>query len=138
MSIKMEPTNQSSALLGKWIVIGCQLNSVWLPHPIFENFIYTFPDTSHFKLDWADLTFPKYVGGFPKSDNGTISLNMTVTPNTIDLVPATGPHAGKTMQGIFEIDHDILKANFAFPGNERPKVFSAGHGQVYEIWQRVQ
>lgn len=138
ITMKMEPTGQSPALVGKWIVIGCQLNGVWLPHPIFENFIYSFPDLGHYTLSWADLTFPKYVGGFPKSDNGTISINTQVIPNTIDLVPAAGPYAGKTMMGIFELDHDVLKANFAFPGNERPKVFSAGQGQVYEIWQRIQ
>ncbi|WP_068469242.1 TIGR03067 domain-containing protein [Candidatus Protochlamydia phocaeensis] len=127
----------TARLEGKWRVIGCQLNTVWLPSPIFENFIYSFPDKEHYKLDWADLTFPKYVGGFPKSPTGRISINTNVTPNEMDLVPDTGPYAGQTLKGIFELDHDILKANFSFPDHARPKEFAAEQNQVYEIWQRL-
>lgn len=128
---------KESNLIGKWKVIGCQLNTIWLPTPIFQHFIYGFPDTGHFVLDWADLTFPKYAGGFPKSDKGKISLDTNVSPHTIDLVPDSGPFAGQTFKGIFDVDHDILKANFAFPGKARPKEFKAEEGQVYEIWQRI-
>jgi uncharacterized protein (TIGR03067 family) len=124
-------------LKGEWKVIGCQLNGVWLPLPIFENFIYAFPDEHHFTLAWGDLTFPKYAGGFPKSDKGTISLNQKEIPNTIDLTPASGPFAGQIFKGIFHLDFDVLKANFAFPGKDRPKEFRALEGQVYEIWQRL-
>lgn len=130
--------SQSIPLEGKWKVIGCQLNGIWLPHAIFKHFIYTFPDKGHFTLDWAELSFPKYVGGFPKSDKGTISLRTEEKPYEIDLIPSTGPYAGQLLKGIFEIDHDILKAIFAFPNHERPKEFSAGQGEVYEIWQRLQ
>jgi uncharacterized protein (TIGR03067 family) len=136
-SMSAVKSKDSPTLPGKWKVIGCQLNGVWLPTPIFENFIYSFADTHHFNLAWGDLSFSKYVGGFPKSDSGTISLNTDTTPNTIDLVPNSGPFAGQTFKGIFELDHDILKANFGLPGNERPQVFSAQEGQVYEVWQRL-
>ena len=126
-----------SGLAGKWKVIGCQLDGIWLPPPIFENFIYHFPDDSHFTLAWGELSFPKYTGSFPKSDKGTISLNTKISPPTVDLVPASGPFAGQTFKGIFDLDFDILKACFAFPGKERPKEFNAQEGQVYEIWQRL-
>lgn len=134
---KREEMNNKTHLEGKWRVIGCQLNTVWLPTPIFENFIYSFPDKEHYKLAWADLTFPKYVGGFPKSESGRISLNTNVTPNEIDLIPDTGPYAGQAFKGIFDLDYDLLKANFAFPGHDRPKEFKAEQNQVYEIWQRL-
>ena len=56
----------------------------------------------------------------------------TITRETdsyeIDLIPDEGVFAGKPFQGILELDHDLLKANFAFPGNPRPGVFSAGQG----------
>lgn len=130
-------SKQEIGLKGNWKVIGCQLNGVWLPTVIFEYFVYAFPDLTHFTLAWSDLSFGKYAGGFPKSDQGTIVLNTKESPNTIDLVPATGPFAGQTFKGIFELDHDILKANFGLPGNERPKEFTAKQGQVYEIWQRL-
>lgn len=124
----------SSKLVGNWKVIGCQLNTVWLPYDIFKHFIYKFPDMKHFGLAWGDLTFPKYVGGFPKSESGKINLDK----EQIDLIPDTGPFARQTFKGIFELDYDILKANFAFPDHPRPKSFSAAKGQVYEIWQRIQ
>jgi len=124
-------------LKGKWKVIGCQLNGKWLPLPIFENFIYQFPDLMHFTLDWSDLTYPNYVGGFPKSDSGKITLHLDQQPYQMDLVPDKGPHAGEMFKGIFELDHDILKANFGLPGYERPKAFTAQKGEVYEIWQRL-
>jgi len=124
---------KENTLKGKWKVIGCQLNGVWLPRPIFKNFIYEFPDESHFTLLWGDLSFPKYTGSFPKSESGKITLNN----NQIDLIPDSGPFTGQTFKGIFDLDHDILKANFAFPNNERPKAFNAEKNQVYEIWQRL-
>lgn len=129
--------SERSGIIGSWKVIGCQLNTVWLPYPIFENFIYSFPDEAHFTLAWGDLTYPNYVGGFPKSEAGVISLSTQTDPHTIDLTPNSGPFAGQTFQGIFHLDHDILKANFAFPKNPRPETFNALQGHVYEIWQRL-
>lgn len=137
MPSKDSSNPQNFALKGEWKVIGCQLNTLWLPPSIFENFIYSFPDEKHFSLRWGDLTFPNYVGGFPKSDKGIISVQRSSTPNLIDLIPSSGPFAQKIFKGIFELDHDILKANFAFPGHERPSVFSAQEGEVYEVWQRL-
>ncbi|KAF3362628.1 hypothetical protein PHSC3_000867 [Chlamydiales bacterium STE3] len=126
-------------LEGKWKVIGCQLNGIWLPPPIFDKFIYEFPDLEHFKLAWGELSYGNYMGGFPKSDHGAITLNLKEQPHAIDLIPATGPFAGKPFKGILELDHDILKAIFSIPGQaaERPKTFQAQNGQVYEIWQRL-
>lgn len=134
---KTSHTKKTPSLRGDWKVIGCQLNTRWLAPAIFEHFIYRFPDDSHFKLLGGELTYPTYMGGFPKSEGGTISINAAAAPYTIDLTPGSGPFAGQTFLGIFELDHDILKANFAFPNHERPKFFSASQGEVYEIWQRL-
>lgn len=122
-------------LVGKWKVIGCQLNGVWLPTSIFQEFRYSFTKDDKFRLDWAELSFPQYVGGFPKSKTGKVVFGSN--KNEMDLVPDDGPFANKPLTGIFELDHDILKAIFSFPGTERPKVFNTSQGQVYEIWQRV-
>ena len=124
-------------LLGNWKVIGCQLNGTWLPDSIFREFRYGFQENDTFFLLWGELSFPQYVGGFPKSKTGRVKIDTSVTPHAIDLLPDDGPFAGKTFQGIFELDHDVMKGNFAFPDHPRPQVFSAQQGQVYEIWQRV-
>ncbi|MBX3076726.1 TIGR03067 domain-containing protein [Candidatus Obscuribacterales bacterium] len=125
-------------LVGKWKVIGCQLNGRWLPYSIFQEFRYSFLANDTFKLEWAELSFPQYVGGFPKSETGKVVFGKSDKPSEIDLIPDDGPFAGKALLGIFELDHDVLKAIFSFPGTERPTVFNTKQGQVYEIWQRVE
>ncbi|QXP84006.1 TIGR03067 domain-containing protein [Methylococcus sp. ANG] len=124
-------------LVGSWKVIGCQLNTKWLPDSIFREFRYKFTPDDHFLLDWSELTYPQFLGGFPKSATGKVIINIDAAPQQIDFIPDEGPFSGKALLGIFELDHDILKANFAFPGNPRPTEFTASDGQVYEIWQRV-
>ena len=125
------------ALLGNWKVIACQLNTRWLPDSIFREFRYQFNENDTFSIDWANVTYPQFVGGFPKSTTGKVTINTDVTPNEIDFIPDEGPFKGESLQGIFELDHDIFKANFSFPGTPRPSVFDSQQGQVYEVWQRV-
>jgi uncharacterized protein (TIGR03067 family) len=128
----------SNSLDGKWKVVACQLNGMWLPEAIFREFRYLLADDERYSILWSEVTFPAYLGGFPKSKSGRILINRNSTPYEIDLIPDEGIFAGKLFQGIFELDHDLLKANFAFPGNPRPGVFSAGQDQVYEVWLRVE
>jgi uncharacterized protein (TIGR03067 family) len=121
-------------LLGHWKVIACQLNNTWLPREIFMMFRYEITDGA-FKIHWADLSFPNWVGSFPKSDSGKIL--GAEDGHTIDFVPNSGPNAHKNYQGIYQLDYDILKANFAFPDHDRPKVMHSKKGEVYEVWQRI-
>lgn len=124
-------------LAGRWKVIGCQLNGVWLPESIFREFVYVLTGDDRYSILWSDLTYPAYQGGFPKSKTGGLRFEPGSRPGRVDLVPAEGPHQGKTFPGIFELDHDILKANFALPGNPRPSAFTAKRCEVYEVWQRI-
>ncbi|HEV8716430.1 MAG TPA: TIGR03067 domain-containing protein [Candidatus Binatia bacterium] len=136
--VSQKESSPSGSLDGKWKVIACQLNGTWLPESIFREFRYILADDERYSILWSELTFPAYIGGFPKSKSGRVTINRNSGPNQIDLTPDDGPFAGKPFQGIFELDHDILKANFSLPGNPRPAVFSAGQGQVYEVWLRVE
>jgi uncharacterized protein (TIGR03067 family) len=88
-------------------------------------------------LNWngGELSFPTYVGGFPKCKRGRILLKTQAHLGAIDLIPDTAPYAGQTFFGIYELDQGILKASFAFPNNQRPGAFTAAQGQVDEIWQ---
>ena len=124
-------------LKGSWKVIACQLHGTWLPESIFREFRYTLTDTGEYVIQWSELSYPAFMGGFPKSKMGKISVDLNATPQRIDLVPDEGPFAGQVFQGIFDLDHDVCRGNFAFPGHPRPTAFSAQQGQVYEIWLRV-
>ncbi|MDZ4837516.1 MAG: hypothetical protein SGJ27_27335 [Candidatus Melainabacteria bacterium] len=68
-------------LVGEWKVIGCQLHGKWLPYSIFQEFRYSFNDDDTFTLEWAELSFPQYVGGFPKSKTGGVAIDTSVSPN---------------------------------------------------------
>ena len=124
-------------LIGKWKVIGCQLHGTWLPYSIFQEFRYSFTADDRFQLLWAELSYPQYVGGFPKTKSGKVVISPGDKPQHMDLIPDDGPFGGNVLAGIFELDHDVLKAIFSFPGTDRPEVFQTKQGQVYEIWQRL-
>lgn len=124
-------------LIGEWKVIGCQLHGKWLPYSIFQEFRYIFNEDDTFTLEWSELSYPQYVGGFPKSRTGKVAINTKARPQQIDLMPDEGPFEEQNLHGIFELDHDVLKAIFSFPGTPRSEVFQTTQGQVYEIWQRV-
>lgn len=122
-------------LAGDWKVIGCKLHGRWLPNSIFREFIYTIHSDDRFSIEWAELSYHDFQGGFPKSDSGKIKFGKCA--KDIDFIPDSGPFEAKSIEGIFELDHDVLKAIFSFPGTNRPEVFDAKQGQVYEIWQRL-
>jgi uncharacterized protein (TIGR03067 family) len=68
---------------------------------------------------------------------GTMTLDATKKPKTIDAQPAGPP--GKMpplMLGIYEIDGTTLKLCFSAPGKQRPTDFSAkvGSGNTLTVW----
>ena len=71
--------------------------------------------------------------------SGTLKVDATKTPKTIEATRAEGPDQGKAMLGIYEIEGDKQKACFAPPGQSRPTEFAskAGTGHVLTIWQRA-
>jgi len=64
---------------------------------------------------------------------GTIEINPTKKPKTIDVKPDSGSNKGKTLLGIYELDGDNLKICLAAPGKERPTAF----GTAPEIGQQL-
>lgn len=126
----------SPALVGRWKVIACQLHGKWLPEAIFREFRYVITADSRYSLEWGELSFGPFVGGFPKSPAGKLVFSDG-EEGTVDLIPDTGPFARQPFQGVFELDHDILKANFGIPGHPRATAFAAEQGQVYEVWVRT-
>jgi uncharacterized protein (TIGR03067 family) len=61
-----------------------------------------------------------------KDDEGTYKIDSTKKPKHIDLTPTTGGEAGKTMQGIYELEGDTLKICFGRP--DRPKELASKEG----------
>ncbi len=62
-------------LTGRWKVIACQLHGTWLPDSIFREFRYNLTAEGAFVIQWAELSYPAFLGGFPKSKTGKVSVD---------------------------------------------------------------
>ena len=69
---------------------------------------------------------------------GTVEINPSKNPKTIDIKPDTGSNKGKTLLGIYELDGDNLKICLALPGKDRPTAFAtaAENRQQLVVYKR--
>ena len=69
---------------------------------------------------------------------GTIKINATKKPKTIDVKPDSGTNKGKTLLGIYELDGDSLKICLALPDKDRPAAFAtaAENGQQLVVYKQ--
>jgi uncharacterized protein (TIGR03067 family) len=69
---------------------------------------------------------------------GTIKLDPTKKPKTIDVTFTEGDRKGTTGLGIYEIDSDAFRVCIARAGEERPADFSAkvGSGRTLIVYKR--
>jgi len=60
------------------------------------------------------------------------------SPKTIDYLNLAGPNKGKSQQGIYKLDGDMLTVLVAAPGAARPTEFKAapGDGGTLTVWKR--
>jgi uncharacterized protein (TIGR03067 family) len=70
---------------------------------------------------------------------GTIKLDPTKRPKTIDVTYTEGERKGKTALGIYDIESDTFRVCVARPGDERPAEFSAkaGSGRTLIVYKRA-
>jgi uncharacterized protein (TIGR03067 family) len=70
---------------------------------------------------------------------GTLKIDSTKKPKTIDATRTQGSDSDKAMLGIYELEGDKQKVCFAPPGKNRPTEFTskAGTGHVLTIWQKA-
>lgn len=71
------------------------------------------------------------------SASGIFKTDPTRRPKTVDSIQSTGPDAGKTILGIYEIIDDRNKrACWAAPGKPRPTDFTStpGSGRLLQYW----
>jgi uncharacterized protein (TIGR03067 family) len=64
---------------------------------------------------------------------GTIEINPSKKPKTIDVTPDSGSNKGKTLLGIYELDGDNLKTCLALPGKDRPADFATAAEDAQQL-----
>ena len=78
------------------------------------------------KLVLKDDTYTVTVGD--KVDRGTVKLDVSKSPKTLDITGTEGPNKGKTFTAIYELSGDTLKVCYNLTGTERPSEFKTKEG----------
>jgi len=72
---------------------------------------------------------------------GTLTIDPTQTPKTLDIAVTSGDYKGKKSLGIYELDGDTLKLCWTFfiVDRDRPKTFATetGANLILTVYQRV-
>jgi len=63
-------------------------------------------------------------------DRGDVRVDRSVFPPAMDIVGVSGPHAGRTMLAIFQLDGDRLTVCYDLDGSERPQGRHAQEDQL--------
>jgi len=86
------------------------------------------------------ITEDRYVLDTSKgARKGTLKIDPTKTPKTVNLTETEGDNKGNTTPGIYEFSGDTRKVCLAPTGKERPSEFAApsGSGNILIVLKRV-
>jgi uncharacterized protein (TIGR03067 family) len=65
------------------------------------------------------------------NERGTLKIDASKSPATIDLTIAEGPDAGKTQTGVIQVKGETLTGHFSLPGaSGRPSDFTPQEGFI--------
>ena len=104
---------------------GKKIQGTWLPTEA-DLGGQKFPEETlkTMKLVLKDDTYTVTVG--KQDDKGTVKLESSKTPKTMDIVGTEGPNKGKTILAIYELKEDKLRICYRLKGEKRPTEFKTG------------
>jgi uncharacterized protein (TIGR03067 family) len=113
----------AAALQGTWVISS--INGQTAPE-----------GSPEMTLTFTGDKYSQAVGG-EVNERGTIKVDASKTPMTIDLIIVEGADAGKTQLGIFEITGDTIRASLDNPGaQQRPKDFTLSEGSLMFVGKK--
>lgn len=100
------------------------IQGTWLPTAA-ELAGKKFPDEVRktIKLVVKNDKYTVFVG--EKPDHGTIKLDRSAKPKTLDITGTEGPNKGKTILAIYERNGDTLRICYDLSGKGRPTAFKS-------------
>ena len=112
---------------GDWVVVSMVADGMKVPDDDAQVFFRTVKDDKY-----AVTRYNK------KAGQGTIKLDATKKPRTIDSTPDGPADKVKPILGIYEFDGDLLRICNSRPGKDRPTDFEAKEGSEHTciVWQR--
>ena len=113
-------------LNGIWIAESAELGGQPFPEEIRKSFRLTLQDNSY------------VVASGKTQDKGTIKVDSTATPKTMDIRGSEGPNKGKEIQAIYEFDGTTLKICYDLSGKARPTEFqsTAANQHLLVVYRR--
>jgi uncharacterized protein (TIGR03067 family) len=105
-------TKDNEAMQGTWMPTEAELGGQKFPDEVRKTI----------KLVIKDDKYTVTVGQ-EGDDKGTVKLDPSATPKTMDISGTEGPNKGKTFLCIYELDGDTLKVCYDLSGKARPTEF---------------
>jgi uncharacterized protein (TIGR03067 family) len=110
---KME---DSAMLNGTWIPIDAELGGRPFPGDVLKTLTLVVKD-GQYTVDWAGVV-----------DKGTLSVEPTANPKTMDITGTEGPSEGRRFFAIYEFKGDTLRICYDVGGTDRPTEFKTAVG----------
>src|SRR5262249_36844784 len=121
------PTGPATELEGDWEMVSAVFNGA----PMDES-----------AVKWCKRTIRGNVttvtAGPQVFLKAKFTLDSSKDPGFVDYLNLGGPSAGKSQEGIFELNDNILKICVSAPGKPRPTDFSSNprDGRSFTVWRR--
>ena len=118
-----------NAMVALTLLLGEELNGTWKPVEIeFGGMKLPEASFSAWRLELAKGTYA--LKGAESPDSGTVKVDATKKPMTMDVVGTDGPNKGKTFLCIYELSGDTLKICYDLSGKQRPAEFKTEKGTM--------
>jgi uncharacterized protein (TIGR03067 family) len=113
---------------GVWKVAGLEANGSAVPSEDIPSILVTI----------KDHTFSAAIED--RNERGSFTVDSSRAPGQMDIRPETGPDAGESLPGIFEMTPDGFRVCYARPGRPRPATFSTSEeaGRLLLVYKRQQ
>jgi uncharacterized protein (TIGR03067 family) len=107
---------KDDTMQGTWVAATAELGGKMFPDEIRKTI----------KLEVKGDKYTVTVGKV--ADYGTVKLNPSAKPKTIDITGTEGPNKGRTFLAIYERKGDTLRVCYDLSGKNRPKEFKTEEG----------
>lgn len=114
-------TKPASELEGVWVVASAELAGTPLPPEMTSTITLTITGDAY------TVTLGDTV------DKGTLKVDSSAVPKTIDITGADGPNKGKVIPCIYEKSGDTLTICYNLAGPERPTQFATAQGTMHML-----
>jgi uncharacterized protein (TIGR03067 family) len=107
---------------GSWTVVSMEFQGKKIPDEKVKEL--------NLQMVFKGDKYSQHTGG-KLDEEGTLKLDPSKKPPTIDLSIETGKDKGKTQLGVYELKGDTLRVSLARPGStDRPKSLAGDDGLI--------